>query len=442
MWHALFAILALAVGTGACVRPEGPEPSGPNVLLVTVDTLRADHVGAYGGVVKTPNLDRLAGEGAMLLHGVTPTPTTGPAHASLFMGLYPWRHGVLDNAVPLVTEERSTLAEVLREQGFSTAAFVSSFVLDPRFLFNRGFDTYEFDPNQMFKFRGEVREAFWTRGEQTANAAMRWLADNADSDRRFFLWVHLFDPHSPYAPPPGHAADLSVPIDMSAKSVPSQVESEAELRRLIRAYRGEVHYADAQVGRILNRLNILGMANDTAVILTSDHGEGLGDHGLLEHGRNVYDELIRVPMMVRAPGIPEGQRLAGPAQLEDLYPTALSLLGVAGPTEGDGVDLTPWLRAELSTSPRSATFGRRKKYSDAPDLYYRRQWPDKWIGELDQSGRVFDLDNDARELSGVANQTLPSDLSAIRAGSGSESERGQALDEETERALKALGYAE
>ena len=286
-----------------------PEANPTRVVLITVDTLRADHVGAYGGPVATPNIDRLAREGALLEQACSPMGSTGPAHASLLTGLHPWRHGTLDNAV-LMDPRIPTLANLLQQRGVHTAAFVSSYVLHRRFGFHQGFDTYAFEPDEELVFRGRLREKFWSRGERTARSAMQWLTvHTADS---FFLWVHLFDPHTPYAPPVGYTVSPQDPVDLTGKKKPVQLEDMAHLERSIRAYRGEVRYADAQVGKITTRLALLGLLDETVVILTADHGEGLGDHGWLEHGVSVFDELIRVPLVVRGPGMPAGRRLAGP----------------------------------------------------------------------------------------------------------------------------------
>ncbi|TFG97324.1 MAG: hypothetical protein E4H11_02110, partial [Myxococcales bacterium] len=192
----LLASLLLA-SPSAC-RRERPAPAeGPRVLLVSIDTLRRDYVGVYGAALQTPAIDALAYAGTMLLDAYTPTPTTAVAHASLLTGLYPWRHGVLDNAVPLASGMR-TAAELAKERGIATAAFVSSYVLHERFGFARGFDTYHFAPNESYEFRQRLRQRFWSRGAETTDAALAWL--EANGDQPFFVWIHYFDPHDPYTP--------------------------------------------------------------------------------------------------------------------------------------------------------------------------------------------------------------------------------------------------
>ena len=216
----------------------------------------------------------------------------------------------------------------------------------------------------------------------------------------------------------------------------------ADLSGQIRAYRGEVRYVDAQLGHLLDRLTLLGLRDETAVIVTSDHGEGLGDHGLLKHGSNLFDELVRVPLLVRGPGIPAGRRLRGNAQLEDLLPTALSLMGAPIPDEIDGVDLLPWLRGEVEDSPRAVAVGRRRSYQGLPVLYFQRRWPDKWIGRIDEPGRRFALDRDAGERSGEPAAGASLELRADVARESGAPLRAPDLDAEVQRALEALGYAE
>jgi arylsulfatase A-like enzyme len=411
-------------------------------VLVTIDTLRADHVGAYGGPVATPALDALAAEGALIEHAVTPTPTTGPAHASLFTGLHPWRHGVLENGVPLA-DETATLAEYARSHGFATAAFVSSYVLHERFEFDRGFEVYEFEPTTPLDVDRGDEEEFYSRGEVATSAAMRWLTEHtAASETPFFLWVHVFDPHAPYEPPARYALAPDATVNLAHKRISGGRNARRELAREVRAYRGEVRYVDAQLGRLIERLRILGVLDECAVIVTSDHGEGLGDHGLLRHGRNLHEELVHVPLLVRAPGVAAGTRLTGPAQLEDLLPTALALMGVPVPDGLDGLNLLRWLRGETAESPRAQVLGRRRTYPDTPVIFYQRRWPEKWIGELDAPGRSFDLASDAHEMKGAASSGAPPALLADLARLDSAREVAPQIDAEVRRALDALGYAD
>jgi arylsulfatase A-like enzyme len=328
----------------------------------------------------------------------------------------------------------------MRAAGFSTAAFVASYIVDERFGFGRGFQLYSFTPTEGYTWRGRPRDRFWTRGERVVDEAMGWIT--AHADERFFVWVHLFDPHTPYAPPDGFRLPADAPVSMEAKRVPPGVRDARQLAALIRAYRGEVRYADAQLGRLVERLRMLDLLDETAVVVSSDHGEGLGDHGLLEHGANLHDELVRVPLVLRAPGLPRGRRLAGSAQLEDLAPTLLSLAGVAIPPGLDGLDLRPWLAGLAPGSPRAAVLGQRKRYRGRPDRLYLRDWPLKWIGAPDGRGREFRLDEDPLEQRGLGGAALPEALRGAAEASGAAPVEPRSVDEETRRALEALGYVD
>jgi arylsulfatase A-like enzyme len=436
----LQAALALAFAASlapAGARAGGSLPRAERVVLVSVDTLRADHVGAYGGPVATSAIDALAREGALLSDACTPTPTTGPAHASLLTGLHPWRHGVVDNAVAL---DRGVprLAAWLREGGFRTAAFVGSYVLDARFGFAEGFDVYHFEPTEEYAWRGSRRGRFSARADAVVGAAMRWIT--AHAGERFFVWIHLFDPHTPYRPPPEYALPRDAAVDLEGKRLPPGVRDARELADLIRAYRGEVRFVDAQLGRLVERLRMLALLDGTALVVTSDHGEGLGDHGLLEHGANLHDELVRVPLVARGPGLVPGTRLAGPAQLEDLAPTLVAWAGGTPPAGLDGVDLGPWLAGRVGRSPRAAVLGRRKGYAGEPELFYARVFPEKWIGPREDGGLRFSLDVDPRELAGRAGVDPPAALRpAFAAGAPG---AAPALEGEVREALEALGYVE
>jgi len=434
----------LALWLAAESKPEAAEAPPRNLVLVTVDTLRADHVSSYGGSVPTPAFEILAREGALAEEAYTPTPSTGPAHVSLFTGLHPWRHRTLANAVPIDGNLRM-LAQILRDEGFRTAAFVSSYVLHPRFGFDRGFERYEFEPNRGYPtWQGRKKPDFWTLGEVSTQGALRWLNERAAAgDERFFLWVHYFDPHSPYDPPPGFEVSPAQPVDLSGKQIPPGVSDAPELRRLLRAYRGEVRYADTQVGRIVERLRVLALLEKSVVVATSDHGEGLGDHGLLEHGGNLHEELVHIPLLVRAPGVAAGRRLRGFVQLEDLLPTALSLLGVPIPEGLDGQNLAPWLRGEAAASPRREVRGRRRSYDTRPDLYYERRAGLKWIGELGEPGTLYVLQRDPNEQAGSRGQGASETLRAEAAEVRQLPERpSRPVDPEVRQALEALGYLE
>jgi len=410
-------------------------PARENLVLVTVDTLRADVLGPYGGPVPTPAFDRLAREGVVVEGACTPIPSTAPAHASLFSGLHPWRHGLLENGVPFDADRYPSLPARLRDSGLRTAAFVSSYVLHPRWGFDHGFDHYHFQPNEPGLW-GDGH-GFSTRGAFTTDAALAWIGEHRDTP--FFVWIHYFDPHDPYQPPEAFLETGPLETPEVMREGPPRPRAARALARQIRAYRGEVAYADAQLGRVLDGLDALDLADRTNVVVTADHGEGLGEHGALRHGTNLFDEAVVVPLFVRGPALPRGVRVRGPAQLEDLMPTLLSLQGVDAPETADGVDLRGWLEGEQEHSPRKAVVGRRR--SKEPPLFFERRWPQKWIGGAERLGTRYRLDDDPDERRGVEQPGLPATLRAELAGENTVP-RKRVLDDEARRALEALGYLE
>jgi choline-sulfatase len=321
-------------GAAPTVRPAGATPS-PSVLLVTIDTLRTDRVGAYGATSPgTPVLDQLAREGALFERATVDVPLTRPSHTSLLTGKHPFQHGVRDNvSFPLAAGHR-TLAETLRLHGYSTGAFVGAFVVGRQSGLDRGFDEFDDDVGTGAAESSLLGDQQRRAGEVEARAGA-WIERAAVGRKPFFAWVHFYDPHSPYAPPPPFAA-----------------------RYATRPYDGEVAYTDSVLGRLLGRLTRLGVASRTLVVVTSDHGEGLGEHGEAEHGFFVYDTTVRVPLILRWPGtIPAAQRLQVQARSVDVLPTILDLLGAGDQPEGlAGRSLAPALRKPSAALTDSASY--------------------------------------------------------------------------------------
>jgi len=397
VWGPLWGVSTTSAETG----------STSGVLLITVDSLRADHIGVYGGPIETPAIDALAAEGALVESAYTSIPAVGPSHASLMTGRYPWHHGTLRNGTPL-DARRPLLAQGLRDAGFATAAFVSNRNLEGRYGFHRGFDVYGFEPTEDFVWRGRRRPDFFAQGGATVSAAMAWVT--AIGDVPFFLWLHLSEPHLPYEPLPDYRVSPSTPVDRSGKSLPGGVANFEKLDGLNRGYRGEVASVDAQIGRMVQRLRLLGVLDRTAVIVTAGHGEGLGDHGELGHRANLFDEAIRVPLVIRAPGIPAGRRLVGLAQSEDLAATIRALAGAEPLAACDGLDLLPWLTGKTSQSPRQQAFGQRRASSNSKTLYFEVEGSRKWIGRADGAGVVYARDTDHGEAKPLAADGMPDAL--------------------------------
>jgi arylsulfatase A-like enzyme/Flp pilus assembly protein TadD len=290
-------------------------PAGPiDVVLITVDTLRADRLGSYGGrAAATPVLDKLAAEGTRFDQAIAPVPLTLPSHASLLTGRTPLGHGVHDNVGFSLAPSIPTLAEQLRAAGYTTAAFVSAVPLQRRFGLARGFEQYD---DQLTRGTDPARPLpVERRADETVAAVQRWLPGIA-APSPLFLWVHLFDPHTPYDPPEPFKTRFSV-----------------------RPYDGEVAYVDSQVGVLLAQLNHMRGHRPRLVVVTADHGEGLGDHGEPTHGLFVYDSTIRVPLILNGPDVPAGSVVQRVARIIDVAPTVLDLAGVAPLSDIEGTSL-------------------------------------------------------------------------------------------------------
>ncbi|HUK33022.1 MAG TPA: sulfatase-like hydrolase/transferase [Vicinamibacterales bacterium] len=391
---------------------------------MTFDTTRADAVGyATGRADVTPNLDRLAAAGTWFSTCITAQPLTVPAHSTIMTGLFPFHHGVRNNGTYVLSPNNVTLAEMLRNAGYSTHAVVSSFVLDRQFGLNQGFDVYDDDlsggPQQkMFMFR-EIK------ANQTADKAIRWLTSGRPTDKPFFLWVHFFDPHADYEPPP----------DIGAK-FPGE------------KYEAEVSFADRELGRVLATLEKLGLRRNTLVIMTGDHGESLGDHGEKTHGIFVYDSTIHVPLLFSGPRVPAGRRVDPLVRTADIVPTIMALLKLPMP-QVDGAPLVGLMngRKEPPRVAYSESFAPRLNFGWA-ELRAQRSQEMKFIDSAEPE--VYDLRRDTGETSNLYNansipasaRPLVAELRAIERGDPWQHVRSSQaqLDEESRRKLAALGY--
>jgi len=394
----LAAALAAGVAPAAC---QESRPGPARIVLVTIDTLRADRVGAYGDLgAHTPHLDELAERGVRFDQAIAPTPVTLPSHTSLMTGLQPPAHGVRHNSVFSLDEEVPVLAGRMGEAGYATAAFVAAFVLDARFGLARGFDTYDDETGQRLASKSPFSFAE-RRGDAVVDAALRWLEE---APERFFLWVHLYDPHADYDPPASHRRRAGGD-----------------------AYGGEISFADEQVGRLLRGITRRFGAGDLVVTVTSDHGESLGEHQEATHSYTLYDATQRVPLLLAGAGLPAGRVVEEQVRLVDVAPTLLELAG-APPLEGgaattaesrgtseaariDGRSLLPLLgggtdervayvetlatQLDMDWSPLLGVRTRQHKYIRAPqpELYDLREDPGETRNlALVQPERVRELD--------------------------------------------------
>jgi arylsulfatase A-like enzyme/Flp pilus assembly protein TadD len=417
---AAFAAAAL-IQSGCARPPQAASAANFNVLLITLDTVRADRLGAYGYTgVETPNLDRLASEGVRFAAAGSPVPLTLPAHATILSGLLPPRHGVRNNGAERFPQEPATLATRLAAAGYRTGAFIGAFVLDRRFGLGRGFDRYD---DEIPRERAADLDAE-RPGRVVTDRALAWLSEK--SEKPFFAWVHLYDAHAPYAPP-------------------------EPFRTLYadRPYDGEIAEVDAQVGRLLTELERLGVAGRTVVAVVGDHGEALGEHGELTHGLLLYEPSLHVPLLLRAPPVlPKGWVVETPVSLVDLAPTLAGLLDCPLSAKADrpldGHDLSQQLRERrepgaedlYAESLYGTTFGwspvfalRRgdMKYIAAPrpELYDLRRDPGE--GQNVEEGRP-----DERKK-------LATRLAALAASGGKAAEPAE-VDAEARARLLSLGY--
>jgi len=409
------AILAAALVLGAAVlvswmARRAPEPRAPrSVLLVTIDTLRADRVGAYGGdPALTPNIDALARQGAVFEEALASVPLTLPSHATILSGLEPTHHGVHDNGTYVFPSDRETLATLLKGRGYATGAFVGAYVLDRRFGLARGFDLY--DDAIERRTEGVSLLESERRCDRVAAAAGEWVTKQGGP---FLAWAHFYDPHAPYDPPAPYR-----------ESFPS------------RAYDGEVAYADACVGTLIDAARR--KAGDGLIVaVLADHGEALGAHGESTHGFFLYQPTLRIPMILAGPGVPGGVRLPGLARTADLLPTLLRLLDVPAPPGLDSVDVLGGPRARESYAetvyPQTLGWAPLHSYRIGPLKYVHAPRPELYDLGLDP-GEEHDLA--ATRPAEVAR--LSAALAAMRRGETTAPR--SASDPEVAERLRGLGY--
>ena len=423
---ALLAAGLLAPATASILSCGGASaaPAARNIVLITIDTLRADRVGAYGARrITTPTFDALAADGVLFEKAFTPMPLTAPSHATMLTGRYPITHGVRMNGTSILAEGETTLAEIARERGMRTAAVVSCLVLASRFGLNQGFDLYYEEgisgtPEQHGLWYDERKAV------KSVARAVKWL--EAESDRPFFLWLHLFDPHHPFDPPE--------PFKSSYKDRP---------------YDGEVVYTDRALRRFIDALKTTGHYDDSLIIFAGDHGESLGEHEENFHGTFVYEVTSRVPLIIRAPGGRRGARVADIASTIDILPTALEAIGAPVPADVQGYSLLPAVMGKGRVPARtlylesiypSATYGWAEvRGVRTPDL--------KFI-DL-PTPELYDLNEDSRELNNL-HEKDPRRAQGVRAeyretvARLSETARTDSstadLDDEFRNRLLSLGY--
>lgn len=447
--------IALMLGALLLPAASAPQPPAPkSLLLISLDTTRADHLHCYGYPLPTsPTLDALAADGILFENTFTQAVNTGPAHASLLTGLAPAAHGVRFNGTSL-SPEFPTLASLLSAAGYRTAAFVSGYtMMAAQTGFDRGFEVYE------DKFTGQER-----RSDQTVDLAIAWL-QSAPAGKPYFLFVHLFDPHGRYDPPEGGAQFRKgsyAPIP-SAEDIPEYQRLErpgggVSLDPLdyISRYDGEIAHADSQIKRLLARAG-----DKTVVAFTSDHGETLAERDYyFGHGARLSDEAVRVPLILKT-GDPKlkGKRVRGAAQLVDVLPTLLPALGQPTPPRLPGRNLLPFARAgaippgttvisEARATPQSAG-GRNLAFPPRSLVVAARSESSKLIVYPTTAGAVYDLFDLASDPLEKAGTSAPEKARASKLFTALDLYRNGGrlpdppeIDEETKKKLRSLGYVD
>ena len=390
------------------------------MVLITLDTVRADHLHCYGDEkIKTPNIDALAARGVLFEKAVAQTPLTQPSHASMFTGENPNVHHVRDTGGFALQPSSVTMATILRRHGWDTAGFISASVLTRIFGFNQGFTTYD---DTMLHSNGGNPVS--TRAANvTTDHAIRWLKQQ--SGKPYFLWVHFYDAHFPYDPPAQFLKEY--PRD---------------------PYDAEIAFEDQQLGRLLSAVQQKSPAGNTLVVLLSDHGEGLGDHGEYDHGVFLYDSTVRIAWIMAGPGVPAGLRIQQQAREIDLLPTVLDLLGGKASSAVQGTSLVPAFSGK--TVPTN--------YSYEETLYPKINmgWSElrgihtaHWMYIRAPRPELYDLDQDPSELKNVID-SHPKEYRELEAQLRKASRLGSSdketvvlkqMDQQTMDQLKSLGYA-
>jgi choline-sulfatase len=397
------------------------QPPKPNVLLVTIDTVRADHVGAYGYTKgSTPTLDRLAREGIRFADATTQAPLTGPAHAALLTGSYPGRLGVRDNATTPIPESATTAAELFKAAGYRTGAFIGAFIVDRQYGFGQGFD--EFD-SRFDGFTSAGKLLARRPAGAVVDDALKWLGGAANVP--FFAWVHLYDAHAPYDAPPAFRARFPAAH-----------------------YDGAIAYVDASVGRLVDALQQSGALERTIVCVVADHGEGLGEHGETEHGFLLYDSTLHVPWIVRMPRRQHaGTVVADQVRAIDVLPTLAALAGLPKPSGIDGESVAPLVEGRRRSEPPPS-------YAETfyPKLHFG--WSElkavrvgEWKYVDAPKPELYDVVHDRGERQNLVDARAPLAAGLAREAQRTEAGFGAAArveaptpDPETLARLRSLGY--
>lgn len=454
----------------------------PNVLMITVDTLRADHLSSYGYPRETsPNIDRLAANGIRFDQPIVQWPKTGPSFASIFTSTYPKDNGIVRKIGDRLPDKFRMLAEILQREGYATHAVVANGALASDFNFDQGFDSY------LETWKADESTELDPNGAAAVTRHARQLIDTLDPGKPFFLWVHYLDPHFPYAPPEpwrdrfqdDEFFDPTVPLHVSRQH-PSQqmmgigfeqmLDGQENLAFYEARYDAEIAYADEFIGELLSTLNSKNLMQNTLTVFTSDHGESLGEHQyFFDHGRFAFQTCLRVPLILNFPGVIPTAVDQDPVELIHLLPTILELIGVPwNPKVGiQGRSLVSRIHsseAEIQNAPQvygfsEAGYEPRRKWqrivltSDWKLIYAQGGGAQRWIGGLGTQMALFNLIDDPEELVNVAEQN-PTEVSRLKRiladhwnadpfnvlADEESTETTEEMDIQTRNQLKGLGY--
>lgn len=417
------AIAGLISCRGRKAEISHPQPRNASVLLITLDTTRADHLSCYGtGFAKTPNLDVLAARGVRFEHATAQVPLTLPSHACIMTGSYPEVNGVRGMAGFALSDAHPTIASVSRAAGYATAAFVGSSVLSRRFGFSTGFEIYDDDMGSSVVEANQPGVHLERRASVVTDRAIEWLKSNGN--KNFFLWCHFYDPHAPYEPPEPYK-------HLYSKD----------------PYSGEIAYTDSQVGRLLDYLKSQSLLDRTLIVATADHGESLGEHGEETHGVFLYDATVHVPLIIAGPGIPAGEVIAQQVRSIDIMPTILAFLDLSPGKEAQGLDLLPLIQKgqPLATDTAYLETLYPRTYMGWSEL--RAVRTNQWKFILAPRPELYNLKEDPSEAANVESRepVIASRLDAqlwsiIGRDKQNEKVVSSPMNEQTREDLASLGY--
>jgi len=391
-----------------------------NILLISIDTCRADHLSCYGYPRRTtPNIDQLAQEGILFTNVYTLAPFTLPAHSSMLTGTVPPYHGIRDNGSNKLGQSNVTLAEILKGKGFYTGAIVSTFILDSKFGLHQGFDYY----NDRFEKPGNTLDINERTGEEANRLAFEWL--DRHKRERFFLFLHYYEPHYNYTPPEPFASSFQDNL-----------------------YAGEIAYTDYCIGQVIEKLKEMGLYESTLIIVTSDHGEMRGEHGERSHGYFIYQSVLKVPLIFKLPGNQKGKKIDDSVSIIDIVPTLYAVLGIKGPDHVQGQDLSGYFEEKHSSIQDRPLYCE----SMTPTRYGANSLmgviADGWKYIQTTRPELYDLVEDPGETNNLAKQQpyrariLNGHLRQILEESvrKDSSDSKAELDEEDRKRLESLGY--